>query len=91
LSNKKSGIDIQSYFLVVSAAAFFVVSVAIFVVSAAILEDVSVVIFEVSADVVVVESEPVVELPEPPPQAAKNADIETITNNFFMLNKFRFL
>ncbi|HEY5405584.1 MAG TPA: hypothetical protein VIJ92_00790 [Ginsengibacter sp.] len=66
---------------------FFVVSVAILDVSAAILEVVSAAIgaiLEVSVDIVDVESF-VVSVVEEPPHAASNADVQTITSNFFIL------
>jgi hypothetical protein len=65
------------------------VSVAIFDVSAIIFVVVSGVaagaIVDVSVDIVDVESLVVSVVEEPPLQAAKNAEMQTITNNFFIL------
>ncbi len=63
-------------------------SVAILDVSADIVEVVSAdigAILEVSADIVDVESLVDSSELEPPPHAASNADVQTITSNFFML------
>ena len=67
---------------------FFVVSVAILVVSVAIFEVVSAAIgaiLDVSADIVDVESFVDSSELEEPPHAASNAEVQTITSNFFML------
>jgi hypothetical protein len=64
------------------------VSVAILDVSADIFEDVSAdigAIVDVSVDIVDVESFVDSSEVEPPPHAASNADVQTTTNNFFML------
>ncbi|HSQ43946.1 MAG TPA: hypothetical protein VLM16_03055 [Ginsengibacter sp.] len=75
---------INNYFFFVVSADILVVSADILVVSADILDESEAIGAIVESFVTVVESEEV-SVVEEPPQAASNAEVQTITSNFFIL------